>query len=216
MSTPWHIDGSPVVGPPEAEQLLQTKNSFGGRVARVPSCATCMRRSPALALVATVVTLVSASAAISHAQPSALASGLSLRGGEMVSASKRGGVLACGGSVSDGRGFSAAVVDGGKLFMWGCGDSGALGAVDGSIDPQHVPAEVLGLRDKTVVHVACGGWAVLVPHVRGPNLKYVYVRVHVSCYGGISVCCLSLRLPHRFHVSHSNACFVRQAQCGDN
>ena len=66
-------------------------------------------------------------------------------------------VVACGGSVSDGSGFSATVVEGGKVFMWGEGGSGALGAADGSTEQQSTPALVAGLGCETVASVACGG-----------------------------------------------------------
>ena len=82
---------------------------------------------------------------------------LSLRGGEMVSEVVNKRILACGGSVSDGTGFTAAIVDGGKLLMWGNGESGTLGADDGSNEHKDVPNEVLLPAGAAVVHVACGG-----------------------------------------------------------
>jgi alpha-tubulin suppressor-like RCC1 family protein len=66
-------------------------------------------------------------------------------------------IIAGGGSVSDGVGFTAAIVDDGKLLMWGSGESGALGAADGSTEERSVPTPVKGLADHKVVHVACGG-----------------------------------------------------------
>ncbi len=58
--------------------------------------------------------------------------------------------------MSDGAGFSAAVVEGGRLFMWGNGGSGALGAADGSAEDQSTPG-LVGLGGATVAAVACGG-----------------------------------------------------------
>jgi alpha-tubulin suppressor-like RCC1 family protein len=113
------------------------------------------------ALVAsTLVLALSVSAVVSHAQsPAGPAPSLSLRGGgAMVAAADGfGRTIACGGSVSDGAGFCAAIVEGGKLFMWGEGGSGALGAADGSTEQQSTPALVTGLGFETVASVACGG-----------------------------------------------------------
>ena len=95
---------------------------------------------------------LTASVVVSHAQHRV---GISLRGGEMVA--ERRSQIACGGSVSDGVGFTAAIVDEGKLLMWGSGESGALGSADGSTEMKNVPSTVAGLALKKVEHVACGG-----------------------------------------------------------
>ena len=58
--------------------------------------------------------------------------------------------------MSYGAGFSAAVVEGGKLFMWGNGGSGALGAADSSTEDQSTPG-LVELGGATVASVACGG-----------------------------------------------------------
>jgi len=112
------------------------------------------------ALVAFALVLaLSVSAVVSHAQSPRPVPSLSLRGGgAMVAAADGcGRTIACGGSVSDGAGFCAAIVEGGKLFMWGDGSSGALGAADGSTEQQSTPALVAGLCFETVASVACGG-----------------------------------------------------------
>ena len=95
---------------------------------------------------------LTASVVVSHAQHQV---GITLRGGEMVA--ERRSAIACGGSVSDGVGFTAAIVDEGKLLMWGSGESGALGSADGSTEMKSVPSTVAGLALKKVEHVACGG-----------------------------------------------------------
>ena len=102
------------------------------------------------AAVASILVL-SAAASLTNAQPRA---SLTLRGGEMAPAPCR--VVACGGSVSDGKGFSAAVVDDGKILMWGDGSTRALGAPDSSTEGSTVPAAVAGL-ESGVSHVALGG-----------------------------------------------------------
>lgn len=74
----------------------------------------------------------------------------------MVS-SERAQVIACGGGSSDGTGFTAAIVDGDKLLMWGNGQNAVLGSGDGSSEGRDVPGAVPGLADKAILHVALGG-----------------------------------------------------------
>lgn len=116
-----------------------------------------MRSLPALVLVASVLALSGSSAVVSQVQQPSTPS-LALRGGgEMVAEVVAKRFLACGGSVSDGVGFTAAVIDDGKLVMWGNGESGALGAADDSTEQQNAPITVVGLRDQNIAHVSCGG-----------------------------------------------------------